>query len=94
MRKFREHQYTINKSITVTLVAAKPLGFGGVRVQLGLAAADAFASISSFFRFGRTGITRCAESYVFGKEVKVMKIAMTRADLFLRIFEAIPGTLR
>lgn len=68
--------------------------FGGVHVQPGLPAVGAFASISSLFRLGRTGISRCAEIHVFGKEVKVMKISMTRADLFLRIFEAIPGTLR
>ena len=39
-------------------------------------------------------ISLCAESHVYVKEVKVMKTSMTRADLFLRIFEAIPGTLQ
>ena len=47
---------------------------------------------------GRENPVLCREPHFHGrrdrKQVKVLQIPMTKADLFLRIFEAIPGTLK
>ena len=46
-----------------------------------------------WFRCGRENQFR-VKSHVVWKQVKVVQFPMTNADLFLRIFEAIPGTLK
>ena len=53
---------------------------------------------SKWYQCGRENPVSCKEPVFRGrrvwKQVKVVQIPMTKADLFLRIFEAIPGTLK
>ena len=53
---------------------------------------------SKWYRRGRKNPVSCRKPRFRGrrvsKQAKVVQISMTKADLFLRIFEAIPGTLK
>ena len=53
---------------------------------------------SKWYRCGRENPLSCRKPRFRGRrvseQVKVIQIPMTKADLFLRIFEAIPGTLK
>ena len=55
---------------------------------------------SKWYRCGRENPVSCrTKSHVFAgeefrKQVKAVQIPMTKADSFLRIFEAIPGILK